>query len=206
MTTRLTRPIRRALATIVAGAALALAGCGGDGGSDGPAQPTASDIQLPAQKTASLKDATAAAGCVVEHPKVAGEALHETRVFAARDFNSNPPTSGVHHPQWYEDGVYAPGAVPDLGQLVHTLEHGRIDLQYKTGTPEKTVQQLEALVAEMEGGYHVLLFENTTNMKYQVAATAWGQLVGCNEMNDQVFDVIRTFRNRYIDKGPEAVP
>jgi hypothetical protein len=25
-------------------------------------------------------------------------------------------------------------------------------------------------------------------------------------MNDKVFDAIRTFRARYIDKGPETVP
>jgi hypothetical protein len=43
-------------------------------------------------------------------------------------------------------------------------------------------------------------------MKYQVAATAWGQLLGCPTMNPKVFDAIRTFRERYIDHGPEAVP
>jgi hypothetical protein len=42
-------------------------------------------------------------------------------------------------------------------------------------------------------------------MKYAVAATAWGHLLGCNQMNDKVFDALRTFRERYIDKGPEAV-
>jgi len=27
-----------------------------------------------------------------------------------------------------------------------------------------------------------------------------------SEMNDQVFDAIRSFRARYTDKGPETVP
>ena len=48
--------------------------------------------------------------------------------------------------------------------LVHTLEHGRIDVQYKPGTPAETVRQLEALLAEQNDGYHMLLFENTTGM------------------------------------------
>jgi hypothetical protein len=43
-------------------------------------------------------------------------------------------------------------------------------------------------------------------MKPQIAATAWTQSLTCDAMNDKVFDAIRTFRARYIDKGPETVP
>ena len=43
-------------------------------------------------------------------------------------------------------------------------------------------------------------------MQPQVAATAWTHSLTCPEMNDKVFDAIRTFRARYIDKGPETVP
>ena len=46
--------------------------------------------------------------------------------------------------------------------LVHTLEHGRINVQYKKGTPAATVAKLEALLAEQNEGYHMLLYENTT--------------------------------------------
>ena len=91
-------------------------------------------------------------------------------------------------------------------RLVHPLEHGRILIQYKPGTPKATVDQLEALLAENEDGYHMLLFENTTGMESAVAATAWTHSVTCPEMNDKVFDAFRTFRARYIDKGPERVP
>jgi hypothetical protein len=90
--------------------------------------------------------------------------------------------------------------------LVHTLEHGRINVQYKKGTPAATVDQLEALLAEQNDGYHMLLYENTTGMKPQIAATAWTHSLTCDKMNDKVFDAIRTFRARYIDKGPETVP
>ena len=48
--------------------------------------------------------------------------------------------------------------------LVHTLEHGRINVQYKKGTPAADVAKLEALLAEQNEGYHMLLFENTTGM------------------------------------------
>ena len=67
-------------------------------------------------------------------------------------------------------------------------------------------EHFEALVAEENNGYHMLMFQNTTNMPYQVAAAAWGHYVGCPKMNDKVFDALRTFHDQYIDKGPEIVP
>jgi hypothetical protein len=116
-----------------------------------------------------------------------------------------PAASGAHFPTWYEDGIYEPGDTPDLGQLVHTLEHGRINVQYKPGTPAETVEQLEAFVAE-NGGYHMLMYENATDMEPQVAATAWTQLLECSSVNDKTWDALRTFRDSYLDKGPEQVP
>ena len=113
---------------------------------------------------------------------------------------------GAHFPEWYQDGIYGPGDTPELGKLVHTLEHGRIDIQYKPGTPKTTVAQLETLYNEMDGGHHLLLFENTTGMKAAVAATAWDASLNCATMNPQVFDAIRAFRAEHIDKGPEVVP
>jgi Protein of unknown function (DUF3105) len=181
-------------------------GDGGDGGGDGPSQASStSDVNLPEQQTSDMADAAKAAGCKLTNPAYEGN-THSTKEFAASDYKTNPPTSGAHNPEWYEDGVYEPGTTPELGKLVHPLEHGRIEVQYKKGTPEQTVRQLEALLAEQSDGYHMLLFENTTNMDAAVAATAWTHSLTCAEMNDKVFDAIRTFRARYIDKGPEKVP
>jgi hypothetical protein len=179
---------------------------GGDSSSDSGSQPTAaSNITLPAQKTDNLAAAAEAAGCKLSNPPIEGRS-HETKQFTAADYKTNPPTSGNHFPEWYQDGVYQPGGTPNLGMLVHTLEHGRIDVQYKPGTPQRTVDELESLLSEQSNGYHMLLFENTTNMPAQVAATAWGHSLTCPEMNPRVFDAIRTFRAQFIDKGPEDVP
>jgi hypothetical protein len=184
----------------------AVGGSGGDGGDGSAARPEpASNVTLPEQQTGDVQEAARAAGCRLTHPTIDG-AQHENRQFAASDYETNPPTSGNHFPEWYEDGVYEPGGVPNLGMLVHTLEHGRINVQYKPGTPAETVAELEALLAEQSDGYHMLLYENTTGMDAAVAATAWGHSVTCPEMNDQVFDVLRTFRAEYIDQGPENVP
>jgi len=188
-------------------AVLALGVVGGDDG--GPGEPSsASDaaggVKLPEQKTGDLKAAAKAAGCELANPPIEGS-THETKAFKASDYKTNPPTSGNHEPTWYEDGIYAAGDTPELGKLVHTLEHGRIDVQYKEGTSGDDVAKLEAFLAETDG-YHMLLFQNTTGMDAAVAATAWGHSLTCPKLDDTTWDALRTFRTAYIDKGPEAVP
>jgi hypothetical protein len=183
----------------------AVGGGGGDTSSESAAPTAAADVKLPEQQTSDLNAAAKAAGCKLTNPPIEG-ANHETKTFTAADYKTNPPTSGNHYPEWAEDGVYTPDNMPQLGEFVHTLEHGRIDVQYAPGTPQKTVDQLNALLSEQSDGYHMLLFQNQTGMKAAVAATAWGHSLTCPEMNDKVFDAIRTFRAQYIDKGPEKVP
>jgi hypothetical protein len=168
------------------------------------ATPTSVDDPPPV-KIKTLPAAAKAAGCTLQHPPDQGR-RHEAREFTEADYNSNPPTSGTHFPDWYEDGKYAPGTTPELGKLVHALEHGRIEMQYKPGTPAATVGRLEKLVDELDNGYHILLVENATEMPFAVAATAWGHLLGCPKMNERVFDALRAFRADYVDKGPETVP
>ena len=193
----------------LAGVVVAVAvGLGGDDSDTGPQAPKSGDqaaVKLPAQETSDYEAAAKAAGCKLTNPAFEG-AGHEQKDFTAADYKTNPPTSGTHYPDWYDDGVYEPGTTPKLGMLVHTLEHGRINIQYKKGTSAADVAKLEALVAEQNEGYHLLLYENTTDMDAAVAATAWTHSLTCPAMNDKVFDAIRTFRARYIDKGPETVP
>ena len=196
------------LAAVAAVVVAIVVGAGG-GGDDTEARTPAASGQaaaaLPEQATTDYQAAAKAAGCTLTNPEYEG-ADHQDKEFAASDYKTNPPTSGSHNPEWYDDGVYEPGTTAKLGELVHTLEHGRINVQYKKGTPAATVAQLEALLEEQNEGYHMLLYENTTNMEPQVTATAWTHSLSCQEMNDRVFDAIRTFRARYIDKGPERVP
>jgi Protein of unknown function (DUF3105) len=178
---------------------------GGDGGEGAGAAPqVASNVTLPEPAIGDLNEAAKAAGCTLADPEIEGN-THEDKDFKASDYKTNPPTSGNHTPVWYEDGVYVPDTTPELGMLVHTLEHGRINVQYKPGTPSDTVARLEALLAEQSDGYHMLMYQNTTGMEAQVAATTWGHSLTCPKLNEKVFDAIRTFRTEYIDKGPEKV-
>jgi hypothetical protein len=191
---------------IVAGIVVALVVGAGGGSDDGGSSTQASTngIKLPEAATSDFKEAVSAAGCTSKTYPDEGRA-HENRTFTAKDYKTNPPTSGTHFPQWAQDGVYEPASTPPLGELVHTLEHGRIDVQYKPGTDPQLVKELEAFVAE-NGGYHMLLFQNPTRMTSQITATAWDQMLTCPKPNDKMWDALRTFRDRYLDKGPEQVP
>ena len=158
-----------ALAAVAAIVIALVSGLGG--GDDGPTVPDAdaAAVKLPEQQLTDLEDAAKAANCTVTNARYEG-ADHEDREFKPSDYKTNPPTSGNHNPDYYQDGVYEPGNTPRLGMLVHTLEHGRINVQYRKGTPKSVVEQLEAFVSENEG-YHMVMYENTTKMPYAVAAT-----------------------------------
>jgi hypothetical protein len=181
---------------------------GGGSSDSGPSAKT-SGATIPAAgpnaKSDKLAVAAKAAGCTAKTYPSEGRS-HTT---ATVTYKTNPPTSGNHNPTPAEDGIYDPGNTPAKENFVHALEHGRIEIQYRKGTPKSTIDQLVTLFNEKVNGaegYHTLLFENNTNMPYAVAATAWTQMLGCKTMNPKVFDAIRAFRARYTDKGPEFIP
>lgn len=92
-----------------------------------------------------------------------------------------------------------------LTQSVHSLERGRVNIQYRPGLSPRTLAQLETL-AEEDEAYHVLLFENETAMPFEVAATAWTKMLGCPKFSTATFDAVRAFRAEYVDKGPAFLP
>jgi hypothetical protein len=189
---------------VVAGGVIALTG-----GSSGDKKPTASantaGAKIPPAGEKDLTKAAAAAHCVVLNPPIEGRSHVTTPVH----YGTDPPSSGNHNPIPALDGIYSPGNTPTPEHFVHTLEHGRVEVQYKPGTPKHRIDQLETLVSEPLHGkpaYKVLLFENNTNMSYAVAATAWGHILGCPTFTDKSFDAIRDFRLKYVDQGPEIIP
>ena len=184
---------------------LLVTGGGGDKGAGTtgtPTTPADSNATIPPPAERDLAKAAKAAKCVVLNPPLEGSTHVDTKV----KYKSNPPTSGNHNPIPALDGIYAPGQEPTPEHWVHALEHGRINFMYRPGSSKKLIAQLETLVSEPlngKDGYKALLFQNNTGMPYQVAATAWGHLIGCKKVSDPMFDALRDFRVRYVDKGPE---
>jgi hypothetical protein len=187
-------------AAVLAGAAgvaivvAVLASGGGGDPSSGSTDKAQNTLPPPPQKIRNLEQAAKAAHCELKNPPIEGR----NHVLGAVKYGTNPPTSGNHYPIPTPDGVYT--KEPQPTHFVHTLEHGRVEIQYSPSLSKKRVQQLGGLFNE--DPHIMLLFPNTT-MPYDVAVTAWGHLAGCKKITNASFDVIRTFRDRYIDRAPE---
>jgi hypothetical protein len=192
------------VAAAIAAVVIALA----SGGDDSKEAPTAS-VPIPARQISDLDAAAKAAGCVVKSFPSEGREHLASDSATFDGYRTNPATSGTHRPTPAEDGIYTTGNEPAKENWVHSLEHGRILLQYAPGTPAQRVAQLQTLAAEpLNGvsGYHQLVFQNNTRMPFAVAGVAWTHYVGCERFTDKTFDVLRAFRQRYVDKGPELIP
>ena len=184
-----------ALGAVLALAVAAIVTLAVASGDDEGANQTEGDTAVPAKRISDLDEAAKAAGCTVK------EHADEGRGHTSEDvtYKTNPPTSGSHDPQAAQDGVYP--EPPDLEQSVHALEHGRVNVQYRPGTPQNRINQLETMVSEeVQGtpGFHTLLFENQSRMTAAVAATSWTRSLTCPSFNDKVFDAIRAFREKAI--------
>jgi hypothetical protein len=206
---RLVMILLAAIAAIaVAGAAAAFT-LGGDEGT-----PEAGGVEageVPPRRETNLQRAVEAAGCELRRERAKGDGEHvEGRV----RYESKPPHSGPHNPIPAEDGAYT--EAPPMENLVHSLEHGRIIIQYRPGVPDELVGSLKALFDE--DPVHMTLVPDQSGMEYAVAATAWtdedgtgpepsyGRLLGCPEANTRIYDAIRAFRDSFRDRGPEYVP
>jgi hypothetical protein len=179
------------LAVIGVIAIVALAG----GGSNGDSKANVSKL------TADAK----AAGCTFSQFKSEGRNHTASKV----TYKTNPPTSGNHNPTPAQDGIYRTGNSPPKENFVHTLEHGRIEFQYKPGASAADVAKLRALAEEPINdtpGYHMLMFENNTNMPTEFAAAAWTKSIICGQLTPQAIAAMREFRKAYTDKGPEFIP
>ena len=182
-------------AAVVVGLVLALTG-GGGGGADRPAD-------------SAVASAARAAGCTYKTFPEEGNA-HVAEPRRKTDYKTNPPTSGDHNPTPAQDGLYASGNEPAIENWVHTLEHGRILLMYKPGTPPPAVTALDGLFKEpvLDSGdsYHMVLMRNNTQMPFQTAAVAWRHYVGCNDASAASLEAMRAFRDRWVDQAPEFLP
>ena len=196
----------------IAGALVAvlLAGDDGGGGAKGDGGGATIDYpdggEIPEQRVHDLKQALAAAGCKDETLKAQGAGEHTTDPNEEVEYESEPPSIGKHYQEWPEDDIYS--EAPPTSHVVHTLEHGRILIWLRPDLPEEQLAQFKALYDE--DPYHVIVLPRE-ELKEPFAATAWvgqdtGHTLRCKEVNDQTWDAIRTFKDKYRDKGPEFVP
>jgi hypothetical protein len=162
----------------------------------------------PAVANGDLVGASNEAGCDLQQDLPNEGSTHFSDINKKVDYKTNPPTSGDHYAANEPgSGASADGAfldTPNWNRLVHSLEHGRIEIQYSPDLPEEDQLALKGVFDEAPAG--VILFPNA-DMPYDVAATAWTQLLGCKSYDgDATLDAVRDFRDQYLGRGPEAIP
>jgi hypothetical protein len=154
----------------------------------------------PPLQQGDLQKAAAAAGCKLMLDLPDEGATHITEESQIPDYKTNPPTSGNHNPEPLADGAYA--EFPQPWYFVHSLEHGRIEIQYSPDLPGKDQLALKGVFDEDPPG---MLFFPNPDMPYEVAVTAWTQLMGCPKYEGaKTLDAIRDFRDTYRGLGPES--
>lgn len=192
------------VALIAVGAIVVLSGSGGGGSGGGEAhlnlqsgstngvQPDErAGTAPPPVKVTDLNAAAEAAGCQLRlHLKDEG---HEHIAPSAETpkYGTNPPTSGAHVEPPYQqaDGAYS--EMPQEIDFVHSLEHGRMEIQYSPKLPEADQLALKGLY---ETEYAAALLFPNTKMPYQVAATTWTNMLTCPTYKGAAtLDAIRAF-------------
>jgi hypothetical protein len=203
---------------VVAGVVALIAGSGGgDGGeahinqasgsTNGVEPDERSGAEPASAKVNDLKGAAKQAGCTLRLKLKDEGHTHIAPTAAAPAYETNPPTSGNHAESPYQEADGAYSEMPDEIFVVHSLEHGRMAIQYSPDLSEDDQLMLKGLYDTMYGG--ALLFPND-NMEYEVAATTWTNLIGCPEYKgDITLDAIRAFGvatwGRYGGEGVGAV-
>lgn len=145
-----------------------------------------------------LTQAAKAAKCVLRNPPEEGN-THLLPSQNTPKYKSDPPTSGDHDPIPLANAVYR-SPIPTFRNALHTLEHGRVAILYKTDLPDAQQLKLKGVVDE---DFRDVIMFPWEKMQWEVAADAWGHYLGCRAYNDKVLDAIRAFRDTYRDNGPE---
>lgn len=144
-----------------------------------------------AVKVADLKQAAKQAGCALRLNLPEEGHAHIPPGSPPPHYKTNPPTSGNHVEPPYQqaDGAYS--EMPEEIDVVHSLEHGRMEIQYSPKLPESEQLALKGLYDSMYGA--TLLFPND-KMHYQVAVTTWRNLLGCPKYKGAItMNAIRDF-------------
>jgi hypothetical protein len=122
-------------------------------------------------------------------------------------FNSDPPTSGLHYPEeadtgFYDENIYTYPA----GYLVHNLEHGYIFFWYNCDLLDESAcselkSQIRSVMDEL-GGTKLIAYP-WPSLDVPVVMTSWGRL-----QRFETFDAeqAKAFYRANLNKAPEPTP
>jgi len=172
-------------AALVAGIAIGLAVTRGGGSGD-------------VAKGGDVAKSLAAAGCTFKtYPNLGQQ--HVSSLTAKVDYNSFPPTSGPHYAEPAPWNFYD-SPIDSQVRGVHNLEHGGVVVQWGSGVPAATVEQLRSFWQASPNG---MLMAPLPRLGDKIAMTAWTHLARCRRFDESAF---KAFRDAYRAKGPERFP
>lgn len=161
------------------------------GSTNGIRPDTRAGTDAPHLKIVDLKKAAKLAECELRlHLKDEGH-KHIPPTAPTPNYRTSPATSGNHveEPFQQADGAYS--QTPQEINVVHSLEHGRLAIQYRPDLSESDQLELIGVYGTIWGG--TIIFPNR-NMPYDVAATTWTNLLGCHAYEGSItLDAIRDF-------------
>lgn len=154
------------------------------------------------------------AGCTMEvKPAVANISDHSD--FPDPDgtsdlWNTTPPTSGPHFGVTLIYGAYT--EEPQIGRIVHNLEHGAVYMLYGNDVPEATVAQLQGFYDDHKNG---TVLAPLASLGDKIALGAWyaeglpeatsdrgsGILAKCTAFDEGAFS---EYFDAFQFKGPES--
>jgi hypothetical protein len=148
-------------------------------------------IVPPAPKETDLKVAAQKANCELRLKLPDEGHTHLPKDAEEPNYKTSPPTSGNHVEPPYQqaDGAYSDP--PKQLDVVHSLEHGRMAIEYSPDLPEQAQLELKGVYDTM---YGASLFFPNDEMVYDVAAATWTNLIACREYKGAAtLDAIRAF-------------
>ncbi|MGK2956232.1 MAG: DUF3105 domain-containing protein [Solirubrobacterales bacterium] len=172
-------------------------------GSTNGVQPDEREGDSVATGETGVAEAAGAAGCSLKLGLREEGRTHLTRDDPVPEYETVPPTSGDHigQPLQQADGAYSETPRPE--DVVHSLEHGRVAIQYDPNLPEEDQLALKGLYDTAYSG--ALLFPNP-EMPYVVAATAWRSLLTCSAFKGaETIDAVRAFGVETQGRAPEPL-
>jgi len=155
----------------------------------------------PPLQQGDLEAAAKAAGCELQLDLPDEGNTHLNPDAKTPEYKTNPPTSGDHSPENLADGAYL--EYPDAINSTHSLEHGRIEIHYSPDLSEEDQLALKGLFDSDPQG--MLMFPDP-EMPYEVAATAWTNMITCDQYSPEALDAITDFRDELRGQGPEQIP
>ncbi len=125
-------------------------------------------------------------------------------------WNTDPPTSGPHYGETLIYGAYTDP--PQIGRVLHNLEHGAVYILYGDEVPESTVAELQGFYDEHKNGTILAPYPKLGD---KIALGAWyaaglpeassdrgsGILAECTAFDQDAF---AAFFDAFQFKGPES--